>query len=308
MKSDSRRGRPPELSTDAICQRRAELLTTLDYAWSTFAWHLLRAKTTKDIRRAFQPILERPGISPFVEKPHADNSMIELRKTRKRLAGYAGLLHKAAEDEVLAKERLERVEGALRDVGTDDRLELACQERRRDYTRASTTHADCQRVSLEIRKEIQAREAAVAQTALLDFIVDRRYTPTPISLAHALAGVPFVVWRRSMTLCIAACGDTPFSLSSQMFEDLKRALADPPREAAKAIEQVREYFLIRTKPASNSIRTLRSDWHYISGSIESIYSKKPPKDSLPYEVHAEYQRKTSSRSRYDQVRQEEDRL
>jgi hypothetical protein len=92
-----------------------------------------------------------------------------------------------------------------------------------------------------------------------------------------------------------------------MFQVLTRALANSPHATAEAVERVKAY-LLRTKDNENLVRKLRDEWYYLRTAIEAVHSTKPPRGALPYRVLAEYCWRSSTRSRYDQVMQEEEQL
>jgi hypothetical protein len=93
-----------------------------------------------------------------------------------------------------------------------------------------------------------------------------------------------------------------------MFLDLEHVLANPPRTKREAVEKIKACLLGKKNPIPQSVREFRSHWYYLRVSIEMVYEQKPPKTALPYKVSAEYRRRSSVRSRYNQVLEEEERL
>jgi hypothetical protein len=105
------------------------------------------------------------------------------------------------DDELAARNRLDKVEGALLDAAADEILQRACVKRKADYAAAAELLRHLQESMVELRKELRRREAHVSQAELLDFITGRRYTISPTSLANAMAGLPFIAWRHSAARC-----------------------------------------------------------------------------------------------------------
>jgi len=303
-----RRGRPLLLTDDALLQRRAFLVGTFDVQWTDFAWELQRAKSARAIRNALQPIHKRTGLEPFVYEPTRSSTWTELRTHRHTLDRRSRHITVAAEDELAAKNRLDKVEGALLDVGSDETLERACVKRKADYAAAAGLSRHLQESMVELREELRRREAHVSQAELLEFIASKRYTITPITLANAMAGLPFISWRHSAARCNELAVEVAVGLSYQMFQDLKRVLADPPPTKREAVEKVKAYLVGKKRPIPASVREFRAHWHYLRTSIEAVYDTRPPKTALPYRVSTEYRRRSSSRSRYDQVLEEEERI
>jgi hypothetical protein len=283
----------------ALRQRRANLLATFDIQWSDFAWDLQRAKTVSAVRSAFQPVRTCSGIEPFICEPNPAATWIGLRALRRTLTDHEDQVAYAQAEEQSAKNRLGKVEGALVDVGPNNALKRACDKRRADYAVASRVLQDRQESIDRLRRELRGTEARISQLELLDFIASKRYKLTPVSLANAMAGLPFVTWRHSAARCLALAPSAIPGLTYQMFLDLKRALADPPRTKRDAVEQVRAFLLAHKKPLPQSIRQLGLDFYFVRISIEAAYRRKSVKDALPYRVSSEYRKRSSSRSRLD---------
>ena len=94
----------------------------------------------------------------------------------------------------------------------------------------------------------------------------------------------------------------------ETFQEVARARASPPKTIEKAIEQAEKYLLTNKRQNQLSIQRLREEWYFFRVAIEKEYAKKTERLTLPFRVFAEYQRRTSTRSRYDQVMLEEERL
>lgn len=164
-------------------------------------------------------------------------------------------------------------------------------------------------IQLEERiEDLRRREAHFSQSQLLNFILSKRYTFGPLTFAHAMAGLPYVTWRQSTARCLALIANPSVGLSFEMFQEVSRALANPPQTSIKAIEQVKAFLLLHKNKGKHSVGKLRADWYYLRSSIEAVYSEKPLRKAIPYRVFAEYNRRSSLRTRYDQVMEDEEHL
>jgi hypothetical protein len=308
MLTSKKSGRPPLLEDVALMQRRADLLATFDFQWTDFAWKLQRADTTRAIRKAFQPIRKRSGIEPYICESPLNGTWTELRALRRKLNDHGQQLGFAQEEEGKAKNGLDQVEGALRDGGSDEALERVRDMRKAKHEVAARVLLDRQQSINRLRHELRDREASISQSELLDFIQSGRYRTTPISLANAMAGLPYIRWRQSATRCQALYpGATP-GLGYQMYLEVTRFLAEPPRNKADAVEQAKRQLLAKKNPLPHSVQEFRDKWYYLRLAIETVYDLGSPKAALPYKVCTEYRKRMSSPSRSDQVLAEEERL
>jgi hypothetical protein len=123
-----------------------------------------------------------------------------------------------------------------------------------------------------------------------------------------MAGLPFISWRQSAIRCRRLDAGHRFPLQYEMFQEVARALATPPKTAEQAIEQAKKYLLTSKRQSQLSIQWLRDKWYFFRVAIETAYADKTERAAMPFKVFAEYQRRTSSPSRVDQVMQEEERL
>jgi hypothetical protein len=155
---------------------------------------------------------------------------------------------------------------------------------------------------------VRRQEAHIAQSELLDFIGSKRYTLSPLSFANAMAGLPFISWRQSAARCRRIKAAQHFPLQYEMFQEVARALVSPPKTVENAIEQAEKYLLTNKRQSQLSIQRLREEWYFFRVAIETAYANKTERTAMPFKVFAEYQRRTATRSRYDQVMQEEGRL
>ena len=304
-----KRGRPSPINESTLRSNRSSLLGAFEYHWAEIGRELQRARTIAAVRKALQPITNhRSSVEVFLYKPTEKTSMKELRELRKATDGLSVALRKAIPEEREAAERLELVLGALKDNGPDDQLQRLCEKRRRQ-------HADVSERVQELRSRLEAsehrtrrQEAYIAQLELLDFIGSKRYTLSPLNFANAMAGLPFIGWRQSATRCRRTKAGQYFHFQYEMFQEVAHALARPPKTAEQAIEQAKKYLLTSKRQSQLSIKQLRDEWYFFQVAIETAYENKTERTALPYKVFAEYQRRTSARSRFDQVMQEEERL
>jgi hypothetical protein len=301
----TRRGRPSLITDSALESNRDRQHGNFDNGWGEVGWDLSRAKTIESLRKALEPLRGRPELELFLNEPKGPTTWKELREGRETINQLRDRLSLANQELSIARDRLDRLRGALLDSGSDDLLRRRCDEREKSHSTALEYSQQLQKLLNELTEEQRSRESYISQSELLKFIISKRHELTPLNISNATAGFPFITWRQST----ARCATIPVAqgLRYSMFQHLTRAFADSPHTAAEAVEQVKAY-LLRIKGNENSVRKLRNEWYYLRTAIEAVYSTKPHKGALPYRVLAEYCRRSSTRTRYDQLMEEEERL
>ena len=295
-----KRGRPSPINETRLRSKLSELLGAFEYHWAEIGWELQRARTIAAVRKALQPIQNlRSSVEAFLYEPTEKTSMKELRELRKMTAGLGVGLRKAIPEEREAAEQLERILGALKDNGPDDQLQHLCEKRKRQHADASERVGELRSRLEASEQRVRRQEAYIAQSELLDFIGSKRYTLLPLSFANAMAGLPFISWRQSATRCGRTKAAQHFPLQYEMFQEVARTLARPPKTVEKAMEQAEKYLLTNKRQNQLSIQRLREEWYFFRVAIKKEYANKTERSALPFRVFAEYQRRTSTRSRYD---------
>jgi len=303
-----KRGRPSLIETSALLYRRDDLLPQIENKWAEFAWELRRAKGHAEIRRALQPFRERREFELFVSESTKFATWEGLRKTKAETANLLKRLRLAIEDEKATKVRLDSALSALRSSGSDSRFEQLCEERTRRHASAIESTQRLRSNHENMADTLRRTEAHISQAELLDFLISRRYALAPLALANAMAGLPLIAWRQSLNRCASSQPGTSGALSYQTFELLARLFAGPPKTAQRAIDQARAFLIKKRRRPGPVIQILKDEFYFLRASIEAVYIKKPHKSAIPYRVAAEYSRRRGTRSVYDQMMAEEDRL
>lgn len=305
-----RRGRPSEISDEALFYRRDTLLGTFEFHWAEIAWELERAKKLDSIRQALQPIPapRRNEFEDFLFELTEETTFKTLRELRRTRRGLEIDFHKVLPEEEEAKEALENAHEAMKDSRSNAETERLLHRYQRDCFSVKRRRDDLREEIDSTDNALRRKGAYVAQSGLLDFIRSERYRLSPMSYANAMAGLPFITWRQSVSRCIGTKAIHPYLYMYELFLEVKRALDDPPKNAELAIEQVNAYLKKSKRQHDYSIQTLKAECYYLRVAIEAAYSRKPPSTAIPFRVFAEYERRSSSHSQLDQVLAKEERL
>jgi hypothetical protein len=293
------------ITDSALLSNRDHQHGNFDNGWGEVGWDLSRAKTIESLRKALEPLRDRPKLEPFVNEPKSPTTWKELREGSEAINQLRDRLSLAYQEVSIAWDRREKASGALHDSGSHELIQRMSEEREESYSKALEYSQLLQKLLNERTEEQRSRESYISQSELLEFILSKRHKLTPLSISNAIAGLPFITCRQSTARCTKIPGAQ--GLRYSMFQELTRAFASSPHAATEAVEQVKDY-LLRIKGNENAVRKLRNEWYYLRTAIEDVYSAKLPRGSLPYRVLAEYCRRSSTPSRYVQVMEEEVRL
>jgi hypothetical protein len=158
-----------------------------------------------------------------------------------------------------------------------------------------------------LQAEAARQGAYLAQMTLLEYLQDDRYAHTPLNVANAMAGLPFIAWRTSAARC-ERIKRKPGAAYKE-FHAVEKLLGWPvPKTAEDAIEQFREKLTRNRCAPSHPHAFLKKNWYHLRMAIETAYGSKPAKEALPYRIMADYKRRTSGLTAYDLLMEEEERL
>jgi hypothetical protein len=127
--------------------------------------------------------------------------MEEARALRSRIKGVEKLVGDALLEKQNAKERPDRAVQIAADHSEDEKIQKLCEERHNQHASRVLILGELERSVEEERNALQRESAHLAQSALLNFIQSKRYTPSPLNFAKAMAGLPYISWRQSISRC-----------------------------------------------------------------------------------------------------------
>ena len=93
---------------------------------------------------------------------------------------------------------MERLTGALDQCTSPEQTEFVRAEqtsRKKLFDLAQEEIDSVRKLEQSFRAELESKEARFAQDEVLDFLRSGRYSFTPLHLANAIAGLPFVASR-----------------------------------------------------------------------------------------------------------------
>src|SRR5262249_42422831 len=144
------------------------------------------------------------------------------------------------------------------------------------------------------------------QTELLRFILSRRYSFTPLNIANAMAGLPYMQWRQSSKRCGRMQCPIVGGSSYQLFRMLDKV--NRASSSAEGILNAVENRLQNSPKPDYIAADLRRNWYYLRAAINAVVEQRPHPHSIPFRILSEYQRRMQSRTSIDLVLEEEHAL
>ena len=146
-------------------------------------------------------------------------------------------------------------------------------------------------------------QAYVAQTELLKFILSGRYSFTPLNLANAMAGLPYMQWRQSSKRCGKMECRIAMSSTYRLFKILYRASQGLP--SSQGLTNAVQNLLQNSRKIDYVAAELRKNWYHLRAAIKTVTEKRHHPGSVPFRVLTEYQRRMRSRTSVDLLLEEE---
>lgn len=302
------RGRRPEI--DAMTLRRAvdELEFILEQNWGVVGWLLQRAETITEVQSALnEKIVSQRSrfLEPFTHEETQKTTASELRSTRKEIKSAEGKYRKHHAELLHAKESCERV---FRDWATQSdqvkkaRIHSLHLGQAQRLTEAESLECKSRLRLDTLRDQLRANEAFFVQSEILNFIRSRRGAFTPLNIARAMAGMPFLSARVSFEKCSTLDPKREDGFEFQTFQIIERALVAPVATSGCEIASMRKRLLKGRGKNLPPAVDLRDNWFFLEDAIRSeARDLDAPRESLAFRVFAKYKQRCSSHTYSDEL-------
>lgn len=302
-----RRGPRTQLSDAQLHNRRDELLQAFESYWAEIGWELSRCKKPDEIIDIFAPLLRMHAADiisvfcrPSTEK--ADSGV--LRKVRSALYSLAKPTYSADESKRSAQEQLQQANFVLGDkLGSKRRVfKHERKKRRKQASRAEEGYRSVYAVRRILETRLAALEASFARQELFRFLKTERYELTPVSLANAVAYLPYSGWRQSMRRCKKQSSLVGNGVTYQVFKAICYLASRASDRSEKSL--VKDFWAeIRVLPSRYRIAQtkLAEEWFYLKDAIRQSYRANPIRSAMPFKITCQYLKRVQSRTQSDLV-------
>ena len=227
----SKPGRPQEISDVELQQALANLQFVLEQNWGLIGWELQQARTLADIRSALSLITgyNCPRLDVFRRSPTQRTTSTALRRLREE---FAAALEKVRQDYTAlrqCKESAERVSQAIANATDEESRRTVLALEPALAKKHAEAVAEWQASNLrihELQEQLEQQEAHFAQSQLLDFLQSKRRRYTPLNLAMAMAGIPYLSARVSADRCTKLTPQVEPGHAYRMFQAVASVLGN----------------------------------------------------------------------------------
>lgn len=312
-----RRGPQPELSDPQLHTRREQLVQAFEAAWGEIGGKLRRCKKATDLILIFSPLAEsfiRDFVGVVCRASSEPVSAANLRKVRAGTRALVEPVRNADESRLQAQERLLRADWAL-EQAPKSKLRMLKRERKKRRKEAWKTLVEYRTLSDAVRRfeaRLRDLEASFARQEAFRFLKSKRYELTPLALANAAAGLPYMGWRHSMRKNTEVQSTAANGFAYQSFKAIRylAAIADKATEKA-FVAAFRKNIPSLPSRYHTPRNELVQNWLFLERAVQQayrIYRKEHNPRDLPFEVTKRYFMQIKSQSQVDRVLADQARL
>jgi hypothetical protein len=297
-----------------LLRNRNELLFALEERWASFGWELQQAETSSNIRAALRRIqgITCRSLQIFCLKYRRESTLSQLEQALARLKRLSKKQKLAQSNWEKRKENSEATQSALGSTSNpQERLGILalCQESETALAKAFKSLKQTQTRRMLLDEAVLRREAAFAQSELLNFIQIDRYASTPLTFANAMAGLPAIHWRQFMLRCLSFEKPAPCGLTYKRFSIVERVFSSPTANALEAVERMRTRLFQANGQDVGILNELAEYWYFLRRAIETVLDDTSAlEEDLPYRIFAEYQRRLGCQNQLDALQAEKETI
>lgn len=310
------RGRPSELSDPQLHNRRDQLVQIFESTWGEIGWELLRCKKADDLIRIFAPVAApgswiRDAMMVFCHPSSEPGSGASPRKLRAERQALAEPIRAADESNRRAEGQLQQVNWALTQAHGRSRriVKRARKKRRKEAWKAAQQYRSLYNSESRLKTRLRDLESNFARQEILRFLKSKRYALTPLSLAGAAAGLPYMGWRQSMRRNAKAPCAIATGRMYQIFKAIRYLVTNANKKTENGLVISFED-CIPSLPNRYQLpkAELADKWFYLERALRQAYRTKPHPKALPFEITKRYFKQLESQSQVDMVLAEQARL
>jgi len=308
-----KRGRPFTTKNATLEGLRDAFVWVLENDWGVVGYELTQSTTILQIRSALAPFntgIYADRFKIFLRPSATYATTLAMRKTRLQQGEVIEQLQAAFNEEQVARQSVERIEQALRQAsGTTDQHAMENEHVRRTASLlvVQKHRADLDTRNRNLTEKLADDESGFAQTELLDFILEHRYSFTPLNFSNAMAGLPLMGWRQSSKRCVRWPCELANGLAYRQFKVIAACLRSDVK-SHPLVERMRLFLQRKTKRGDNAVTELKKKWYYLCRATEQVEREDHPPESLPFRIMAEFKRRQNSANAVDRIREEEEQL
>jgi hypothetical protein len=312
--SASRRGRPAEFSDAQLGNRRDQLVQAFEASWGEIGWELAHSEKADELITVFTP-LEQSYVRQIVLafcRPSAQASDWEaLRNVRARLRVLAPQNYELAHARNRTYDEFRRANSAPPQGSSTERrnLKRAKKKQRKEFAKVEKKCRAFLVESRELQSEEQTLEASVAREELFQFLKSKRYKLTPLSLANAMANVPYSGWRQSMRRCSKQPCKIANGSTYQIFKAIRYLVGKADKRTERTlVADLRARIPLLPSRYNSAKSKLAEHWLFVERAIKQVFRTNPMLTAIPFKVLDRYVKQLQRQSQTDVVLAEQRKI
>jgi hypothetical protein len=312
-------GRPIAIEDDSLLAARDHLVWLFEETWADVGERLPWVKKPADVLDAIR-VWDNPNRSTgdhYIAKRLLRSSSIPatqkwLNARRRELGKFNDAVRAASFTLEKSQQELDTADRALSDQLSDnDKAAVLDQISRRGQklSDAKTEFERLKKQQREVEDLLLDGEASFARDECARFCVSSRYRLTPLNMANALAGLPYIGWRQSIARCKKHPSSRAEGQSFQIFKTIERIVRSCVRRS-DLVGHAEKYLRDKKTKKSLGASELRKKWYYLRWSIKTVLDADPRVSTrnLPFAITREYWKRTMQRSNLHTLFEEGERI
>jgi hypothetical protein len=313
---ESALGRKQAIDDGRLWGQRDALLFLVEVTWPDIGGKLPRIKTPSDVYEALKvwEVQNRHNTSYVAQtllrssaSPATANVLNERRRRRDEL--HAAYLE-AEKSRNECRRALETAQRALSPDLTDSdkaSVEEQIAKRTERLVKAEADLTTAQTRDLEMQGLIEQGEAYFARAEFARFCKSKRYRLTPLNVANALAGLPYIGWRQSMQRCQRQVCPGVNGGAMQEFNAIRQVVQTRSRKS-QLVKHAEQWLVSNGKTKSHTVAELRKNWYYLQKAIKAALEARTRRRDLPYVITKDYRDRQARATNVDRLFAEEEAL
>lgn len=307
-------GRPERLDDATLRSTRNHLVWLLENTWGQVGWKLQNAKTSVQVREAlldWQQHRDHQYIVEVLLRPSESAATAKLNELRYRLLirlnDYLIAIQKLRQQ---YDERHQRASRASGQAQSDAEEYAIAKERVRsleNIVKAEWVYSLLLDLRTNLHQSMRDGHAYFARNEMAQFCKRHRYEVNPLNTANALAGLPFIGFRRSADRCRKWKCDNANGFEYQIFKLFRDIVESRPLHS-DLIGHAKQWLQTKHTRESYALSVLRDDWYYLKQAIQTALDARPRPRERPFRITREYFQRAATRSELDKILAEGERI
>ena len=302
-----RKGGRPTIGDNSLLGSRNQWWAFLERCWPEVGWPLSqirkrRASTIADVREVFETVEGKPQCDHARVFLRGEPQRITVQALRKQTIASTKLRYDV-QDMQNKRPELQRLcleaANALSQASEAQNATIQTELVRRIH--AVKQHEESfdakERECIALEKQVRDGEAYLYCSELLDFLQSegkRVRAITPVNLANALAGLPYMRWRQSDTRCSKMMADDFGQHPYEVFQLIKRLLRRIGVKHGKSLLGAFRSELLKMPKKENYPRdSICEQWRDFRLAIEEVSKSKHQSGFIPYAITSAFLRNVS---------------